>query len=78
MHEIFENILIMMLTIVILVTGAYLVLLLLGWGLKLRSGSREQQGLTDLLIASQTDALRNKPENAPEKEPEHEPPDRKP
>lgn len=78
MHEILENILIMILTIVILVVGAYLVLLLLGWGLKLKSGNREQQGLTDLWIANQNEALRNKPENEPKKEPEHEPSDREP
>lgn len=75
MYEIFENILIMILTILILVTGAYLVLLLLGWGLKLKSGTREQQGLTDLWIANQTEAVRNKPENEPQKKPEHDPTD---
>lgn len=78
MHEIFENILLMILTIVIPVAGAYLVLLLLGWGLKLKSGRREQQGLTDLWIANQTGALRNKPENESKKEPEHDPHDREP
>ena len=78
MHEIFENILIMILTIVVLVAGAYVVLLLLGWGLKLKSGSREQQGLTDLWIANQTEALRNKPENEPKKNPEHDPHQREP
>jgi hypothetical protein len=69
MHEIFENILIMILTIVILMTGAYLFLLLLGWGLKLKSGNREQEGLMDLWIANQTEAPGNKPENEPQKEP---------
>lgn len=48
MHPIFENIMIMMLTIVILVVGAYLVLLVLDWGLKMKSGNREQEGLTSM------------------------------
>lgn len=68
----------MILTIVILAAGVYLVLLLLGWGLKLKSGSREQQGLTDLWIANQAEALRNKPENEPIKKPEHDPRQREP
>jgi hypothetical protein len=48
MHSIFENIMIMILTILILVGGAYLVLLMLEWGLKIKSGNREQEGLTSM------------------------------
>lgn len=48
MAGIFENILIMILTVIVLLGGGYLVLLVLGWGMKLKSGHREQEGLTDL------------------------------
>ena len=60
LHPILENILIMILTIVVLVGGVYLALTLLGWGLKIKSGSREQEGLTDLWIANQPHASQNK------------------
>jgi len=36
-----------------LLGGGYLVLLLLHWGLKIKSGGREEQGLTDLWIDQQ-------------------------
>jgi len=58
MPAILENILIMIITIVALLGGGYLVLAILEWGLKVKSGRREQEGLTDLWIASQA----NKPE----------------
>jgi hypothetical protein len=45
---IFENILIMILTVVVLLGGGYLLLVVLGWAMKLKSGQREQEGLTDL------------------------------
>jgi Na+/H+ antiporter NhaC len=48
-----ENILIMILTIVVLLGVGYLVLVILGWGLKIKSGSREQEGLTQLWASSQ-------------------------
>jgi len=48
----------MVITIVALIGGGYLLLAILGWGLKLKTGRREQDGLTDLWIASQA----NKPE----------------
>lgn len=44
-----ENILIMILTVVVLLGGGYLVLVVLGWAMNLKSGNREQEGLTDLL-----------------------------
>jgi hypothetical protein len=44
----------MILTIVVLLVGGYLVLAVLGWGLKVKSGSREQEGLTRLWAESQT------------------------
>jgi hypothetical protein len=43
-----ENILIMVLTIVTLLVGAFLLLLILHWGLKLKSGRREKEGLAML------------------------------
>ncbi len=49
MAAIFENILIMILAVVVLLGGAYLVLVVLGWLMKLKSGRREQDGLADLL-----------------------------
>jgi hypothetical protein len=49
MAGILENILIMILTVVVLLGGGYLILIVLGWGMKLKSGHREQEGLTDLL-----------------------------
>lgn len=60
MPEILENILIMVLTIVVLVVGGYLLLVILGWLLKLKHGGREEQGLTDLWIANQPDSLKRK------------------
>jgi len=65
MHALLENILIMVLTIVVLLGGAYLVLVLLGWGLKLRSGGREQQGLTDLWLANQAAKSPDKTQDIP-------------
>jgi hypothetical protein len=54
MPAIVENIFIMILTIAVLLGGGYLLLVIIGWGLKIKSGDREQEGLTDLWIASQT------------------------
>jgi hypothetical protein len=54
MAAVFENILIMILAIVVLLGGGYLVLVILGWGLKIKSGSREQEGLTQLWASSKT------------------------
>ena len=55
MAAVFENILIMILTIIVLVGGGYLVLVVLGWGLKIKSGSREQEGLTQLWASNKND-----------------------
>ena len=49
MAGILENILIMILTVMGLLGGGYLILVVLGWGMKLKSGHREQEGLTNLL-----------------------------
>jgi hypothetical protein len=49
MAGILENILIMIMTVMVLLGGGYLILIVLGWGMKLKSGHREQEGLTDLL-----------------------------
>lgn len=51
---IFENILIMVLTIVGLLGGGYLALIILEWALKIKSGQRENERLTDLWIATQS------------------------
>jgi hypothetical protein len=53
MADLFENLLIMILTIVVLLGGGYLVLAILAWGLRIKSGSREQEGLTKLWSESQ-------------------------
>ena len=48
MATILENILIMILTIVVLLGGGFLVLVILGWGLRIKTGTREQEGLNQL------------------------------
>lgn len=53
MAAVLENLLIMILTIVFLLGGGYLVLIILDWGLKIKSGRREQEGLTRLWASSQ-------------------------
>jgi hypothetical protein len=63
MPEILENILIMILTIVVLVVGGYLALAFLGWWLKIRSGGREAQGLTDLWMANQPKPVKSEPDS---------------
>jgi len=67
MHLIFENIMIMILTIVILVGGAYLLLLMLDWGLKMKSGNREQEGLTSMWASTRKSSSsgRNLPNGNP-------------
>lgn len=49
---IFENLLVMFLTIVVLLGGFYLLLLLLNVWLKIKTGSREQEGLSNLYASS--------------------------
>lgn len=46
--RIIEGLSIMVLTIVVLLVSFYLVLLALHWGLKWKSGTREDEGLADL------------------------------
>jgi hypothetical protein len=53
MTAVLENLLIMILTIVVLLGGGYLALILLDWGLKIKSGRREQEGLTRLWASNQ-------------------------
>lgn len=53
MAAILETILIMILTIAVLLGGGYLFLVVLGWGLRIKSGRREQEGLTRLWAESQ-------------------------
>ncbi len=48
MTDILENVLIMILSVVFLVGGGFLALVVIGWFLKLKSGRREQDGLTSL------------------------------
>ena len=70
MPELFENILIMILTIVVLVAGGYLILVLLGWLVKIKHGGREEQGLTDLWIANHPETQKDKSDaSAPDDEP---------
>lgn len=56
MGAIGKNLLIMVLTVVILLGGCYLLLVLLDVWLKFKSGSREQDGLADLLVSARIDA----------------------
>jgi hypothetical protein len=55
MLAVLENILIMIITVLALIGGGYLLLVIIEWGLKAKSGSREREGLSDLWIASQAD-----------------------
>ena len=57
MAVILENFLVMVLSVVVLLGGCYMLLLLLNVWLKFKGGSREQDGLTDLLIEAQREAL---------------------
>jgi hypothetical protein len=50
--RILEDVGVIVLTIVILVGGLYLILLALQWGLRLKMGSREEEGLAELWNAS--------------------------
>ncbi len=68
MQAVIENILIMLITIVVLLAGGYLLLMVIQLGMKLKSGGREQQRLTDLWIANQAPELPKTSEDPP---PEH-------
>lgn len=72
--QILENIAIVLLTIFVLLAGGYLLLVLLGWGLKMKSGSSEQDGLMDLWTTSQAEALKATSKN---EDPDNEVPDEK-
>ena len=50
--RILEDAAVIVLTVVILVGALYLVLIALQWGLRLKSGSREEEGLAQLWHAS--------------------------
>jgi hypothetical protein len=63
MQAFFENILVMILTILVPLTVLYLALVFIGWGLKIKAGDRENQGLTDLWLANQPDATPKKTDN---------------
>lgn len=65
MQALFENFLVMVLTIAVPLAALYIVLVFIGWGLQKKSGNREQQGLTDLWLANQADAISKKPDNTP-------------
>lgn len=58
MSDIAENVFIMVMTVVCLLGGGYLLLVLLDIWLKFKSGSREQDGLADLLVSARIDASR--------------------
>ena len=64
MAAVFENILIMILTIIVLLGCGYVLLVVLGWGLKIKSGRREEDGLTQLWSSNQ--AGKPKPESQDE------------
>ncbi len=54
-QEIFKTVAAVVLCILGLIAALYLVLLLIDWWLKFRTGGREQEGLSNLLV----DAYRN-------------------
>jgi hypothetical protein len=57
MAGILENIFIMISTVIVLLGAGYLVLVIVGWGMKLKGGHREQEGLANMLstLESQQD-----------------------
>lgn len=65
MSALIENIMIMLLTIVVLVGGGFLLLVLLNWGLKLKSGNREEQGLIELWAQAQKEQKASDPKDPP-------------
>jgi hypothetical protein len=67
--NILENILVMVLTIVVFAGGIYLFLLILHAGLRLKSGSRETEGLTNLWQDSLIQSRSQKKENDPGQNP---------
>lgn len=72
MPVIIENLIIMILTILVLIVGGYVVLLLLNWGLKLKGGMREDEGLIQLWAESkkeQQDAASSKEETPDDNQP---------
>lgn len=58
MADIAENLLIMVLTVVFLLGGGYLLLVVLDIWFKMKCGSREHDGLADLLASVHIDASR--------------------
>lgn len=68
MAEIVENLVVMVLTILVLIVGGYVALVLLNWGLKLKSGTREDDGLVQLWAESKKEhqAAASSNEEAPE------------
>lgn len=56
MPAIAENLLVMVLTVVGLIGGLYLLLVLLDAWMRFKSGSREQDGLADMLVSARIDA----------------------
>jgi len=67
--NILENFLVMVLTIVVFVGGIYLFLLILHAGMRLKSGSRETEGLTNLWQDSLNQLRSQKKENDPGQNP---------
>jgi hypothetical protein len=61
MADLFENLLVMVLSIIVLAGGFYLLLLLLDWWLKFKAGSREQEGLTNLWLSTKQDPPSHSP-----------------
>jgi hypothetical protein len=53
MTAVFEIILTMILTIVVLLGGGYVLLTILEWGLRIKSGRREEDGLSQLWASNQ-------------------------
>ncbi|RJQ87127.1 MAG: hypothetical protein C4519_01220 [Desulfobacteraceae bacterium] len=48
LSSLFENLLVVILTIIVLAGGIYMLLVILQYGLKLKSGGREEERLTTL------------------------------
>jgi hypothetical protein len=63
MTAVFEIILTMILTIVVLLGGGYVLLTILEWGLRIKSGRREEDGLSQLWASNQAGKPDPKPQD---------------
>ena len=66
--QVVENLAVMALTIAVLAAGCYLLLVFMNWWLRLKTGSREQEGLARLWQSAQPAPRSDDPEETEDKE----------